>query len=910
MIDPVFTCDGHTFERMQIEKWLTANETSPLTGMKLDSRTLVPNVALRNSIDEYFGGHATEIAATLAMKEIELEREIGASATKTVFEARWRGKRVAALKMKADACKTEAAVLTRLSKHPSLIRVFGIANDGSSGYDFLVTEYAPLGSLCNVLERFVEQGTFECAHHVAQRATSQKDNDSVRRASGDCVHLYSTAQHSTAGGVFFCVGCFFVCAFWPLSNGCVALLRRHLGKEICFGVRMAIAHQICEGMEAVSVEGLIHRDLACRNVLCHAIDPADPSLTDVKVCDFGLARSGSAVFGGEEAPKVQWMSPETIQRRQWTEKSDVWAFGVTLWELFSGGCVPWAELESDEEVCQMVVEGKRLSKPKDCPEPVYKVMQACWQKRTVDRPSFRSLRILLRDAERDVSVEDALAARSDHKKEVKPRRQPMAANHKETTEKIQEGILRMRAVPTEAKAQEDGARILANLAGTPYGRSEIAKLGGIEVLVETMNHHVQARHVQECAVAALSNLSAGSSENQTKIAEADGIKALLAAMKAHAGKPLVQQYGATALRNLTLHNSVNKVSIAREGGIEALIRAMQAHPKEATVQQYAADALQNIALHNAANKVEIAGKGGIPALVAAMRGHARESRVQQYCCFALANLAANNANNARLIADEGAIPDIIAAMGSHRGMPGVQRYAASALKYLAGENAANQGRIANEHGIKALIDAMTTHRTNDAVQQYAASALKNLAANNPDNKTMIANDGGIGILLAGMRSHRMKPLVQQHAASALQNLAGNHAPNKSRIAQEGGIPLIVAAMSNHPHESQVQRYAASALKNLSSDNSDNKLLIARDGGIEALIAAIVHPKAEAEVQQYAAGALQNIAANNAFTKAEVVRHGGVAQLETIVLRLSSTETTRSEHDVKVALESALRVMKS
>merc|ERR1719272_600849 len=113
--------------------------------MRLDNRTLVPNVALRNSIDEYFGGHATEIAATLAMKEIELEREIAASATKTVFEARWRGKRVAALKMKAESCKTEAAVLTRLSKHPSLIRVFGIANgiDDAAGYDFLVTEYAP-----------------------------------------------------------------------------------------------------------------------------------------------------------------------------------------------------------------------------------------------------------------------------------------------------------------------------------------------------------------------------------------------------------------------------------------------------------------------------------------------------------------------------------------------------------------------------------------------------------------------------------------------------------------------------------------------------------------------------------------------------------------------------------------------
>jgi serine/threonine protein kinase len=844
MIDPVCTCDGHTFERSPIEMWLTSSDSSPLTGIKLDSRTLLQNVALRNAIDEYFGGHATESTTTHALKELELEREIGTSATKTVYEARWRGKRVAALQMKAGSCKTEASVMTQLSKHPSLIRFFGIASDGGE-FEYLITEFAPMGSLCSVLEKFDEQG-----------------------------------------------------------------------KEICFGVRMAVAHQICEGMEAVASEGLIHRDLACRNVLVAHVDPADPSLTDVKVCDFGLAAMGSTVYGGEGEPPVRWMSPEALQRRQWTEKSDVWAFGVTLWELFSGGCVPWADA-SDKEVFQCVVDGERLPKPKDCPDSVFKVLQACWQKRSDDRPTFRSLRILLRDAERDVSVEDALAARSDHKKDAKPLRHiPPTVNNKETTEKIQEGIHQMRAVPQEAKAQEDGARVLANLAGTLYGRSEIAKLGGVEVLVETMNNHLQQRYVQECAMAALSNLSAGSPENQTKIAEANGIKALLAAMRAHATKPLVQQYGATALRNLTLHNSVNKVSIAAEGGIEALIRAMFAHPKVATVQQYAADALQNIALHNAANKVEIADKGGIPALVSAMRGHKRESRVQQYCCFALANLAANNAVNARLIADAGAIPDIILAMGLHRGMPGVQRYAASALKYLAGENAANQGKIAKEQGIKALIDAMTTHRTNDAVQQYAASALKNLAANNPHNKTTIAEDGGIGILLAGMRSHRMKPLVQQHAASALQNLAGNHSENKARIAQEGGIPLIVAAMNNHPHESQVQRYAASALKNLSSDNSENKLLIARDGGIEALIAAIVHANAEAEVQQYAAGALQNIAANNAFTKAEVVRHGGVAKLEEIVTRLRA-EFVSELHpasgtvaDVRIALESALRVMRS
>ena len=101
-------------------------------------------------------------------------------------------------------------------------------------------------------------------------------------------------------------------------------------KVICFGVMMAVAHQICEGMEAVASEGLIHRDLACRNVLCMSLDPADPSLTDVKVCDFGLSKSGNIFYGGDNSIPVRWMPPEALQRRRWSEKSDVWSFGVTL----------------------------------------------------------------------------------------------------------------------------------------------------------------------------------------------------------------------------------------------------------------------------------------------------------------------------------------------------------------------------------------------------------------------------------------------------------------------------------------------------------------------------------------------------------------------------------------------------
>eukprot|EP00041_Stephanoeca_diplocostata_P032807 m.1062294 g.1062294 ORF g.1062294 m.1062294 type:complete len:890 (-) comp24214_c0_seq1:1361-4030(-) len=869
MRNPVCTCDGHTFERSAIEQWLIKKDTSPLTGLSLESRTLVPNVALRNAIEEFLGGCSTQNANQIEYSELDIERELAVGRAKSVHEGLWRGNRVAVIKVEKDTCNTESAVLARLSKHPSLIQFYGKSYDKATDKDVIVTELAPKGSLRNALE------------------------------------------------------------------SCEA--ERH---SLCFGVQMAIAHQICEGMEAVAAEGLIHRNLGLRNILAFAVDPNDPALTDVKVSDFGLSKSGRTFYGGDEGMPTAWMSPESLQARSWSEKSDVWAFGVTLWELFSGGDIPFANL-NDTEISEKILAGERLECPADCPQEVYKVMQICWQRRAEDRPSFRSLRIVLRDAERDVSVAHALAnARSSssssgskakaaatpsggddgrsggsasEKKGItssartggSDRAVPERTTEEASRARIDATIRRMATAVDNPKIQEEGSRALANLAGTLFGRTHIAKAHGIEALVTAMKTHTHVQQVQECALAAMSNLSSSNSENQSKIAARGGIVVLIKAMQEHQSHPLVQQYGATALRNLTLHNAENKKAIALHHGIDALVTAMKNHPEVSSVQHYAADALQNIALHNAENKVTIQKVGGIHSLIAAMRKHPNEARVQQYACFALANLSANNADNAEIIAKEGAITEIIAAMTTHRGKPGVQRYGASALKYLAGENRENQEKIAKNEGIRALIAAMATHRTNDTVQQYAASALKNLAANNNENKSLITQVGGVGVLLTAMRSHRMKPLVQQHAASALQNLAGNHAPNKLKIASEGGIPLIIAAMINHPHETQVQRYAASALKNLSSDNSDNKLTITREGGIEALVESIRNHGAEAEVQQYAAGALQNIAANNAFTKAEVVRQGGVAVLQQ---SLETSLSVKQSKSVRESLQSALRVL--
>eukprot|EP00960_Hanusia_phi_P019262 568616-Hanusia_phi.AAC.1 len=90
------------------------------------------------------------------------------------------------------------------------------------------------------------------------------------------------------------------------------------------------------------------------------------------------------------------MAPESIARRQYTDKSDVWAFGVTMWEMWTYGQVPYGAITDDEMVGQRVGQGLRLTAPSVCPAGVYEVMQACWRERKNERPSFSELKGLLR----------------------------------------------------------------------------------------------------------------------------------------------------------------------------------------------------------------------------------------------------------------------------------------------------------------------------------------------------------------------------------------------------------------------------------------------------------------------------------------------------------------------------------
>ncbi|XP_065076468.1 proto-oncogene tyrosine-protein kinase ROS isoform X3 [Ochlerotatus camptorhynchus] len=135
----------------------------------------------------------------------------------------------------------------------------------------------------------------------------------------------------------------------------------------------------------------VHRDLACRNCLVSSMDPRERV---VKIGDFGLARdiykNDYYRKEGEGLLPVRWMSPESLVDGVFTSQSDIWAFGVLLWEIMTLGQQPYPA-RNNVEVLHYVRDGGRLGRPQDCPEELYQLMLKCWSYSPEDRPTFRYL---------------------------------------------------------------------------------------------------------------------------------------------------------------------------------------------------------------------------------------------------------------------------------------------------------------------------------------------------------------------------------------------------------------------------------------------------------------------------------------------------------------------------------------
>jgi c-src tyrosine kinase len=150
--------------------------------------------------------------------------------------------------------------------------------------------------------------------------------------------------------------------------------------------KLDFAKNVCNGMVYLESQNFIHRDLAARNVLI-----SDDNVA--KVSDFGLTRDVLQKSEGMKLP-VKWTSPEALRENKFSNKSDVWSFGILLWEIYSYGRVPYPRVPV-EEVASHVERGYRMDSPDGCPEHIYAIMVECWHKDPSQRPNFARITKLL-----------------------------------------------------------------------------------------------------------------------------------------------------------------------------------------------------------------------------------------------------------------------------------------------------------------------------------------------------------------------------------------------------------------------------------------------------------------------------------------------------------------------------------
>ncbi|MGH0175123.1 UNVERIFIED_CONTAM: hypothetical protein FKN15_069966 [Acipenser sinensis] len=276
---------------------------------------------------------------------------------------------------------SEASIMGQF-EHPNIIRLEGVVT--RSKPVMIVTEYMENGSLDSFLRKHDAQFT------VIQLVGMLRGIASGMKYLSDMgyVHRDLAARNILVNSNLVCkVSDFGLSRVLEDDPEAAYTTRKHDAQFTVIQL-VGMLRGIASGMKYLSDMGYVHRDLAARNILVN-------SNLVCKVSDFGLSRvleddpEAAYTTRGGKIP-IRWTAPEAIAYRKFTSASDVWSYGIVLWEVMAYGERPYWEM-SNQDVIKAVDEGYRLPPPMDCPAALYQLMLDCWQKDRNNRPKFEQI---------------------------------------------------------------------------------------------------------------------------------------------------------------------------------------------------------------------------------------------------------------------------------------------------------------------------------------------------------------------------------------------------------------------------------------------------------------------------------------------------------------------------------------